>query len=592
MKRETTVEKKKENKNFLVLGIHDGHNAAAALLKNGKIITAIQEERISRVKNQWGIPYNAIQEILKITGIKLSDIDFVALNGFYMSYDHWEKRALIENYKERTSLKGKIKRILKQFKLINKTYHRFLQQKRLSLISELGIPINKIIPVEHHLAHTAAAYYGWGKYRDKEVLIITCDGGGDGLCATVNIGYQGNIKRIAQIFWEDSLGSLYSNVTFFLGMMPLEHEYKVMGLAPYAGNSKDVERVYRKFLNMFVISNKDPLRWRRAKGIPPMPYILNFLKKELEFERFDWIAAGIQKCIETILTTWIRNCIQETGIRRIALSGGVFMNVKVNKAIMELPEVEDLFIFPSCGDETNAIGAAYWVYAQEKIKSGSSINIEPIGPIYWGGTFEDDEIEEAIKNYHFSSKVSVSFEDNIERKIAKLLAKGEIVARAKGEMEFGARALGNRSILANPSNPKIIRVINEMIKCRDFWMPFAPSILDTRVKDYLKKPKEIPAPYMILAFDSKLEKFEKFSAAAHPYDYTIRPQEVFEEYNSDYYKLLKYFEELTGEGIILNTSFNLHGYPIVYTPEDALQVFDQSGLRYLALGNFLLQKVK
>ena len=573
-----------------ILGIHDGHNAAAALLKDGKIVAAIQEERVCRIKNKGGVPHGAIQEILRISGLKLPDIDMVALNGFYISYSHWERKALIDECRARTTLKGKIKGTLKQVKFIDNAYHHFLQEKRLTLISDLGIPRDKIISVDHHLAHAAAAYYGWGKYAEK-ILIITCDGQGDGLCASVNIGYQGNIERIAEISWKESIGSLYAIVTLLMGMIPLEHEYKIMGLSPYSGNSKDVERVYKKFSNFFKMNGRNPLRWQRTNGVPPMPYILGYLQKEMEYERFDWIAAGIQRCTEEVLSKWIQNCIQETGIRRLALSGGVFMNVKANKLIMELPEMEEMFIFPSCGDETNAIGAAYWVYAQEQIKSGKPVDIEPLGSIYWGGSFGDNEIEDAIKNYSFSCKVSVEFKDDIEKNVAELLAKGDIVARSKGKMEFGARALGNRSILANPSKPKVVKVINEMIKSRDFWMPFAPSVLDSRAQDYLKKPKDIKSPYMTLAFDSKPDRFDKFAASAHPYDYTLRPQEVSQEFNEDYYKLIKYFEEFTGDGIILNTSFNLHGYPIVYTPEDALQVFDHSGLKYLALGNHLLSKV-
>jgi carbamoyltransferase len=157
-------------------------------------------------------------------------------------------------------------------------------------------------------------------------------------------------------------------------------------------------------------------------------------------------------------------------------------------------------------------------------------------------------------------------------------------------MEFGARALGNRSILANPSDPKSVRVINEMIKSRDFWMPFAPSVLAERSDDYFIKPKDMRAPYMIITFDTKQEKRDKIIAAIHPYDYTGRPQEVYEEWNPSYYRLLKYFESITGEGIILNTSFNLHGEPIVHSPGDALRVFDISGLKYLAMENFLLAK--
>ncbi|MGH8059707.1 MAG: carbamoyltransferase C-terminal domain-containing protein, partial [Candidatus Entotheonellia bacterium] len=307
-------------------------------------------------------------------------------------------------------------------------------------------------------------------------------------------------------------------------------------------------------------------------------------------QRFDYICGGVQRFVEDFLTRWVRQAIAETGVHKIALSGGIFMNVKANKLLLEMPEVEDMFVFPSCGDETNAVGAAYWVYADERRKSGEPIDIAPLSDLYWGKTWEDDDIEQAISAFAFAEKVRVETPADIERRVAELLAHGEVVARVKGRMEFGARALGNRSILANPSDPQVIKTINEMIKKRDFWMPFAPSVTAERVRDYISKPKDVPAPYMILAFDSVPAKESVFPAGIHPYDRTARPQEVTEQHNPSYHRLIRYYGEMTGEEIILNTSFNVHGLPIAYTPQQALMTLDNSGLQYLAIGSFLLSK--
>jgi carbamoyltransferase len=261
------------------------------------------------------------------------------------------------------------------------------------------------------------------------------------------------------------------------------------------------------------------------------------------------------------------------------------MNVKLNKIIMELPEVTDLFVYPSCGDETNAMGAAYNVYAQ----LADYQSMSPLRDFYTGPEYSDAQIREAIDNYRFDRPVSVQETDDIEGDVAQLLARGEVVARFKGREEFGARAMGNRSILADPSRPEVVKLINDAIKSRDFWMPFAPSLLDRREQDYAVNQKNIAAPYMIMAFDST-DRANEFRAACHPYDLTIRPQVVYRDWNPSYYDLLEKFERLTGRGIVLNTSFNLHGYPIVSRPEDALHVLDQSGLAWLAIGNFLLHK--
>ena len=387
-------------------------------------------------------------------------------------------------------------------------------QQRAQEFARIGFDNGRLVPVIHHTAHAAAAYYG-SAWKNK-VLVLTCDGGGDRVSATVNIAENGQIEQIASIPESDSLGHLYSMVTYYMGMMPLEHEYKVMGLAPYVGDPKKAGEHAKLFADLFEFDSKNPLVWRRCKGVPSMFSAYGLVRKLLYRQRFDLVAAGLQQFIEDMLIQWVRNCVRETGIHRVACGGGVFMNVKANKEILALPEVEELFVFPSCGDETNSIGAAYWVYAQERLRSNQPVDIEPLGPIYLGRGFDDSEVETALKEYKGTNPIRYEHVENIERLTAETLACGEIVARAKGRMEFGARALGNRSILARADNMEAVRIINDMIKNRDFWMPFAPAVLAERADDYYIKPKPMFAPYMIIAFDSRPEARAKCVAGAAP----------------------------------------------------------------------------
>jgi carbamoyltransferase len=570
-----------------VLGIHDGHNAAAALLDKGRIVAAVQEERLTATKNQGGIPVKAIADLLSITDTPSSAIEKVALNGKYMTYDHWESEQLLGEYEQFRGLIARMKQPLKRT-MVDEFYQRGKAQQRAHQFAQVGFQNGNLAPVVHHTAHAAAAYYGSG-WQGK-VLVLTCDGGGDRLSASVNIGENGHMLQVASIPEDDSIGHLYSMTTYHMGMMPLEHEYKVMGLAPYVGDQNKANEEARLFADLFEFDAKNPMIWRRRKGVPPMFSAYDLIRKLLYRRRFDLLAAGLQRFIEQFLIQWVRNCIRETGIRRVACSGGVFMNVKANKEILALPEVDELFVFPSCGDESNSIGAAYWVYAQGCLKAGRFPNIEPIQAIYWGGEFDNGEAETALKEFKAQSRFCYKYVEDIEQLTAETIARGAVVARAKGRMEFGARSLGNRSILARADDPQVVRVINDMIKNRDFWMPFAPAVLAERASDYYVKLKPMPAPYMIIAFDSLPESRGRHSACQHPYDHTVRPQEVTESWNPDFYRLIKYYEQITGEGIILNTSFNLHGYPIVYQPAEAIDVFDRSGLQYLALGNWWVWK--
>jgi carbamoyltransferase len=368
-------------------------------------------------------------------------------------------------------------------------------------------------------------------------------------------------------------------------MVPNEHEYKLMGMAPYA-QTEIKGQAYRVFKELFKFDAKG-ITWTRKRPTPSAYYMFDYLKEKLEYERFDRICAGLQYWVEEMLATWVQNCVRETGLNKVALSGGVFMNVKANKVIAELPEVESLFVFPSCGDESNAVGAAWVEYVSKCREKGQKPDIEPIGPIYWGHKYSKKDVEKVLKR----EKEWLRYElvDDVEKKAAELIAKGEIVARFKGRMEFGARALGNRSILSDPSNTKQVKILNEMIKSRDFWMPFACSIMAEREQEYLKNEKSVGGPYMMMTYETT-DQVEKIRAGTHPYDDTIRPQLVHKEWNPDYHHLIEEFEKRTGIGAVLNTSFNLHGFPIVGTPEAAIDVLKKSGLKWLAIEDFIVEK--
>lgn len=571
-----------------VIGVHIGHNASAALVEEGCLKFALQEERLTRTKNQGGTPCRTLKHINSdfLVGCETSQEVPVALAGKNLAACHWKRNDILGNYgKSSAGFVGGIKRLARKNSLVSNYIN---QMKASRLEEEIGPSFDscriRAAGLDHHSCHAAAAYFGWGNMED-EILVLTCDGAGDCLCATVNIAKGGKLQRIAQVEEEHSVGALFGKVTFLCGMIPMEHEYKLMGLAPYAEHSAEARNIARLFEQIIQFDPKNPMRWKRRNGCPPMQLAASYLEHLLRRRRFDHIAAGVQLFLEQFLVEWVRTCVRETRIRRVALSGGVFMNVKANQKILELPEVEDMFVFPSCGDETNAIGAA-WLYHYTAFREAP----RPLENFYLGTECDNSAADDALRTFPFRHRVKVREQEDIETAVANLLHRGEIVARMKGRCEFGARALGNRSILASPSRPEAVRTINQMIKCRDFWMPFAPSVLAERSEDYFRKPKPMDAPYMIVTFDTREEKRARIPAVIHPHDGTGRPQEVSERSNSDYYRLLKCFEELTGEGLILNTSFNLHGEPIVGSPEDALRVFDLSGLQHLALDRFLVSK--
>lgn len=581
-----------------VLGLHVGHNATACLLENGKIISCISEERFTNVKNQTGFPQSVIDYFKK----KYLKDGFTEVNDVIIPNIYLSPQLGIETIDKKTFFDYLYSfvwfiftnfffhfRSLKNLQfLIYKFYittlgPRFLKKENKKYQKILNCDHKKIKNYEHHLCHAAAAYFA-SPFNQEKALVLTLDGAGDLLCATVNIFEKNKWERIAETNLSNSIGIIYMELTRYLGMKPNEHEYKVMGLAPYA-KEKDVNKLYEKIKDLVVVKNLV----FETKFDTHSAYF--YIKKYLEGWRFDIIAGAFQKLIEERITQWVKNCIKETNIHTVCLGGGVFMNVKANLRISKLPEVEKLFIFPSCGDESNAIGAAYLGYIEESKQKDTEPRIKPIEHIYFGPSFEEEDIKEALDE-NIRRKYKIQKIENIEEKIAELLTENKIVARMTDKMEFGARALGNRSILANPKDPQNIRIINEQMKNRDFWMPFACTILKEREKDYLVNPKEIEARYMITAFPSTKKARQDLKCGMHPYDFTIRPQVLKKEHNPGYYKIIKKFEEKTGIGGVLNTSFNLHGFPIVLGPKEAIFAFENSGLQYLAIENYLLIKKK
>lgn len=572
---------------MLTLGINDGHLATACLTKNGRIIACISEERMNKIKEWSGFPEKAITEVLKIGGISPEELDGVGIanrveaptrNTIIFPEGKRKYFYYLSNFLPRNYLKST--KWIKPYIFISNPRKR--KDRIIKKLKSIGIKIEPFF-YDHHFLHAATSHYlAWHGY-DKN-LILTCDGAGEGICATVNIGEKFQIKRIAAISSYNSIGEFYTRITQYLGMMPLSHEYKVMGLAPYAKETY-AENTYNIIKDFFRISDKNPLIFENHSGFWKWGYIKNFQKIFLG-HRFDSIAWATQKLIEEILVQWVKNAIRETDIHSVVLSGGVFMNVKANLKILELPEVERLFILPSCGDESLAIGAALQRYAE---LSGSP-KIDPLGPLYFGSEFSNEQIDETI-NKKVKNKFKVERIDNIDEHVGEEVAKGKVVARFSGRMEWGARALGNRSILADGSNRDVVMKINEAIKRRDFWMPFTPTILGERADEYVINPKKIKAPYMIIAFETKDKAREDLIAALHPYDFTARPQILEKDWNPGYYRVLKTFESETGRGGLLNTSFNLHGDPIVCSPEDAIYTFEKSALDALAIGNYFISRV-
>ena len=574
------------------LGICYGHNATVAVVKDGTLIFCQSEERLNRIKNSTGFPrltldhiYSHVckpEDVSSATLFERSVYGYLHLKSHgFQAYQYGDflapsvRETSLRNWLGKTDFGWQISRAR-----INRTErNKALQEEAESYFSrELGLDRSKICYLDHHTAHAYSAMPN--VMGNGSTLILTLDGVGDWTCSTVRLVRDGKVSLLASTDHRHSLGYYYSAATALLGMKAGEHEFKVMGLAPYA-KSNYYKPLTEKLNGLLDVS--DSGQW--VSRVNPRR-LQEALEEIFRYQRFDNVAGAIQDLTERLILKWIRYWIKHTGVSNIAVAGGVFMNVKVCQRLAEVPEVERLFVVPSAADESTAIGCAVW----GTLNREPGTPVKPLQDLYLGMEYSDVEVEKAILESEAHQRYLVREVGEIDVEVGRLLAQNKIVARCSQRMEFGARALGNRSILANPSCFENLQVINDAIKSRDFWMPFTPSILEEDMSRYIVNPKNLFAPYMCMTFDTTPEARRDLVAAIHPRDFTARPQCVMRGWNPAYHKIISSFKEHTGIGAVLNTSFNLHGEPNVCSPRDAIRTVDLSDLGYLAMGRFLLEK--
>lgn len=576
------------------------HDAAAALISDGEIIAAAQEERFTRKKHDPSFPLNAIEFCLKEAGITIKDISVVAfydkpflkferLLETYMAYAPLGIRSFI------SAMPPWIKQ-----KLFIKTYIK----------DELGYEGEMIFP-EHHHSHAASAFY---PSPFTEAAILTVDGVGEWATASFGLGKENGLEILKEIHFPNSLGLLYSAFTYYCGFKVNSGEYKLMGLAPY-GEPRYVDKILNNLIDIkddgsfrldlrhfnycagLSMTNR---RFDKLFGGPPR-------KKEspIEQKQMD-IARSIQDVTETVLLKMARYVRKVTGSDNLCLAGGVALNCVANGKILEESVFKNIWIQPASGDAGGALGAALIAWheylGKERLADEES---DKQKATLLGPSFTDERIEDFLKENDVPyEKVK---EGTLGKIAAGLLADGKVVGWFQGRMEFGPRALGARSILGDPRSEKMQSVINRKIKFRESFRPFAPSILLESAEDYFDLQCE--SPYMLIVAPVKKEKRKKVEneeiltgleklkvkrsevpAITHV-DYSARVQTVKKEDNPVYYDLLKQFKDIHGCPLVINTSFNVRGEPIVCTPEEAYRCFMRTNMDHLVMGSFVIDKL-
>ncbi|WP_341702918.1 carbamoyltransferase C-terminal domain-containing protein [Ferrovibrio sp.] len=588
---------------MIILGIHDGHDAHACIVRDGQLVALIGEERLSRLKSDGGYPRRAIDAVLQMAKVTPAEVDVVA----FTQRSDWIWRTLLNKYATfkvadwvrecdvywRPLLleKKKMSQIVlfDEFRDVPKDvesrpYYRMVdrirdvpaerwsdigdQVRREVLQEHLGISGDKMRIYRHEDCHKAYGFYSSPYPRDR-TLVFTLEGGGQDSSATTSIFEpDGSFTEL----WKSNAvnaGRLYAYVTLILGMQPGQHEYKVMGLAPY-GNEYHGRRSLEFFRKVNRVVGEEIVN----DGLVPELYF--FVREALRAERFDGIAWGLQTWLEELVTTWVGNTVRKHGIDNVVLSGGVGQNIKIVKALAEQPSIRQVWAPPISGDGSLGVGAA-WL-ASRDLDPGS--DIQSLSSIYLGTSYGIGEIDHAISRAGLAGKYHVQ-QNPTAAQVARWLVDGKIVARFSGRMEFGQRALGNRSILADPRHAETIDHVNQKIKYRDFWMPFTPSMTQAQAEKMLVNPKGLYSPFMTMAFDLAEEFRGAIPAATHPADGTVRPQMLRRTDNPGYYAIMEEFGRLAGVECVMNTSFNLHGEAIVESPDDAISTFLRSDLDVL-----------
>ena len=582
------------------------HDAAAALLKDGKLVAAAEEERFTRIKHDFDFPQNAIDFCLDHAGISGADLDYVV---FYEKPFHKFERILMTTFQS----------FPKSWDVFREAMIPWLSDKlwvKSTINDKIGIEYNKILFGEHHLSHAASAFY---PSPFEEAAILTVDGVGEWTTASMGIGKGTTISLLKEIRFPHSLGLLYSAFTAFLGFKVNEGEYKVMGMAPY-GKPRYVDKIYNNlikiaddgsfWINMdyFCYHYSDEKmfnsKFEDLFGKPRVPETHfftagtrfpsyfgekpgNYSALCRENGHYADIAASIQRVTEEVLLKLVNSLHKETGLKKLCIAGGVALNSVANGRILRETPFEELFIQPSAGDGGGALGAAFHAYHGLLGKARIFI----MEHAYWGKEYSESEIREFLDSNNISYQYFSDDEKLLDTAVDDLVD-GKVVGWFQGRFEWGPRALGNRSILADPRSEEMKDLVNMKIKFREPFRPFAPVIMEEDTENFFyygdNAAKQFPARYMLLVLPLKENKAETINAVNHMG--TGRLQTIREEWNPRYYKVVKKFGEATGVPVLLNTSFNLRGEPIVASPANAFNTFSKSGIDVLVLGDFMIRK--
>ena len=581
------------------------HDAAAALLVDGKLIAAAEEERFTRKKHDYEFPQRAIDFCLRMGRIDATDLDYVVF--FEKPFVKFER--LLLSSMQTFPRSHRVFREAMITWLGDKLWIKHLIQKR------LGIAPTRILFSEHHLSHAASSFFC---SPFEEAAILSVDGVGEWTTASIGIGKGTEIRLLKEIRFPHSIGLLYSAFTAFLGFEVNEGEYKVMGMAPF-GTPKYVDKVHKlirigndgsfeldldyfcfhystdqtfngKFTDLFGPS-RDPKAYffTPTSGYPSYfgekPGNYGELAKQNQY--YADVAASIQAVTEEAVLQLAKNAYKETGLKQLCMAGGVALNSVANARILRETPFERLYIQPSAGDGGGALGAALYGYHAVLGKPRNFV----MEHAYWGEEHSPEAVQKFLENAgiryrHFQD------EDKLITYVVDRLQSGKVIGWSQGRFEWGPRALGSRSILADPRRTDMKDIVNVKIKFREPFRPFAPSILAERAEEYFTLPqadKQYPARFMLYVVDVKEEKREVLPAITHV-DGTGRLQTVCRDVSPKYYRLIETFGEATGTPVVLNTSFNLKGEPIVNTPEEAFHTFSQSGMDTLVLGEYVIEK--
>ena len=547
------------------------HDSSACIVRDGELLFAVAEERISRRKHDASFPALSIQACLDFTGIRPEQIDEVCLG--------WQPVGQL--YRHDLSLYCTGRWPLTYMNLLNSSRYCLSMMHQGSGARRFArqFPASKarFRCVDHHLAHALSAYSYSGF---DEAAIVVMDGRGAWEATSIWQGSKGSVEPVLTIDWPESLGLFYARFTEFLGFLPNADEWKVMGLAPYGKPGVD--------LSMFIDPLAGPYEvhadrlvgngsgrftgWPEALGSPREPETdIRDLHKDIAF--------AVQDACEAGMMSVVRLALAKTRSRNLCLAGGVALNSKANGKIVASGVADNIFVQPAAADDGVALGAALAPF----LDGGQRLPLRPMRHAYLGPSFDDDAIEATLKTY----KIRFTRVSDVASVSAELLAEGKILGWYQGRMEFGPRALGSRSILADPRDPEMNAKVNNAVKFREWWRPFAPSLKKEAAPDYLESAYD--SPFMILTAQVRPEKRAVIPSVTHV-DGSARPQTVEKQINPIYYRLIDEFDKRTGVPVIMNTSFNLRGEAIVHTPTDALRTFFSSGMDALVLGSFLIEK--